>query len=128
MSDKGSGRIGEDYAARRLLSDGFRILARNFRSRYGEIDIVASDSDYILFVEVKTRAQNALATPAQSVTVYKQRHIIAAAYAFLAANPSRLQPRFDICEVTTQSATDFRVIRYRHLKGAFDLNGGNWHD
>ncbi len=128
MADRGSGKLGEDFAAAKLSEDGYQILARNFRVRQGEIDIVAQKGEYITFIEVKTRASGALATPAEAVVLKKQRKIIMAAYLYLSKCPTELQPRFDIVEVITRSPRDFRVIQYNHIEGAFDLNGSNWYD
>ena len=50
-----SGKIGEDYAAQFLTKKGYRVVARNYRSRFGEIDLIAENKEYIVFAEVKTR-------------------------------------------------------------------------
>ena len=52
MADNSSGRLGEQYAAERMKNDGYEIICTNYRSRFGEIDIIASDSKYIVFVSV----------------------------------------------------------------------------
>lgn len=99
MTQKEIGTWGEEYAARHLLQQGWNILRRNYYSRYGEIDIIAFDAQYILFVEVKTRAPGSWSTPAQAVDKAKQRRLLLTAQAFLAQYPVNLQPRFDVCEV-----------------------------
>lgn len=96
-----SGRIGEDYAAKWLIAHGYRIVERNYYSRYGEIDIIAEDSQYIVFVEVKTREDGSMVSPAESVTKSKQRKIMLTAQLFLQKSQSALQPRFDVAAVTT---------------------------
>lgn len=60
-----SGKAGEEHIARWLESQGYEILARNFHSRYGEIDIVAQRPPYIAFVEVKARVENSLVSPSR---------------------------------------------------------------
>lgn len=95
-----TGRIGEDYAARWLECHGYRVVERNYHSRYGEIDIIAEDSQYIIFVEVKTRAEGSIVRPAESVDRRKQEKILVTAQQFLQESPQTLQPRFDVAAVT----------------------------
>lgn len=96
-----TGRAGEDYAAEWLKNHGYHIVARNYHSRYGEIDIIAEDSQYIVFVEVKTRADGSMVPPAEAVTRSKQKKILLTAQIYLQKNHSTLQPRFDVAAVTT---------------------------
>ena len=65
------GAFGERLAAAHLEAKGYRIRARNYRCREGEIDIVAQDGDTLVFVEVRTRRGDALGGPAESVTATK---------------------------------------------------------
>jgi putative endonuclease len=65
------GRLAENYAVRLLISKGYKILERNFRSRFGEIDIVATDSDTLVFVEVKSRWSKKFGAPEEAVTSQK---------------------------------------------------------
>lgn len=69
------GDAGEDFAAKILTMQGYQILERKYRSKAGEIDIIAEKSDELIFVEVKTRKSVNFGTPAESVTLGKQRHI-----------------------------------------------------
>lgn len=103
-------QISTDY----LRQKGYRILERNYRSRYGEIDIIACDSQYIVFVEVKARKPGAIMTGLEAVTQQKQRKIVATALCYLEQHPTSLQPRFD---VITLSTTGQRKLR--HLENAF---------
>ena len=82
-----SGKAGEEHIARWLESQGYEILARNFHSRYGEIDIVAQRPPYIAFVEVKARVENSLVSPFEAITPRKQRKIIATAQEYLRQHP-----------------------------------------
>ena len=95
------GSLGEDGVSEWLQRRGFRVLCRNYHSRYGEVDIIAADDYYILFVEVKTRAERHLVSPLEAVTVKKQRRLIQTARLYLQANPVLLQPRFDVAAVIT---------------------------
>jgi putative endonuclease len=117
MNKANTGKIGELETARYLRKNGYEIVAANFRSRYGEIDIIAKNKKYICFVEVKTRAPGQLFSPRDAVTVSKRKKIISTANIFLSQNETRLQPRFDIAEVT---ALDGRVMDINLIENAFD--------
>ncbi|MHB8707554.1 MAG: YraN family protein [Desulfuromonadales bacterium] len=94
------GKQGEELAARYLEQRGFTIVARNHRTPIGELDIIARDRRYLLFVEVKTRRSNAFGAPAEAVGAHKQRQILRAAQWFLmTARYPGLQPRFDVISV-----------------------------
>ncbi len=91
------GKAGEDNAIRVLKKNGYRIIERNYRCRYGEIDIIARDGDTIVFVEVKTRSNSSFGPPKASVDHRKQRHIIKAATEYLARCGLMDRPaRFDV--------------------------------
>jgi len=83
------GSAGERAAERFLRTRGYRILARNFRTRYGEIDLVARDGRTVVFVEVKTRRGTGYGMPEEAVTAAKRRHLILAARIYLSL--SRLE-------------------------------------
>ena len=89
MARVSKGAAGEVLAARYLRDKGYTIEAANYRCRFGEIDIIASDKTYIVFVEVKTRAENSLYQPREAVTQMKQRRIVKTAKLFL-TNPADL--------------------------------------
>lgn len=111
-----TGGIGEAFAAKQLRKKGYQILALNYRSRFGEIDIIAANKAYIIFVEVKTRKQAGLTDPYEAVTREKQQKIRRTAQMYLSANPTALQPRFDVAAVYTQN---MRVVRFEILENAF---------
>lgn len=73
------GKWGEDVAAEHLTARGCEIVARNARTPYGEIDIIAKQNDIIIFVEVKTRTSNKMGLPEESITGRKRQHMISAA-------------------------------------------------
>ena len=116
-----NGLLGEQYAAEALKKKGYRIAAANYHCRFGEIDIIAENEEYIAFVEVKTRAANSLYSPAEAVTASKQQKIIVTAQHYLLQSQSKLQPRFDVFEVVTASKSDFRVIKAEHIENAFGV-------
>lgn len=72
-------RFGEDVAAKFLQKNGYKIIDRNFRKSYAEIDIVAVDKNSLIFVEVKTRRSNAFGTPLEGITPWKLRSLIKSA-------------------------------------------------
>jgi len=112
------GRFGEEKAAERLASIGYKILARNFRCRLGELDLVAQQGRFIVFVEVKLRKNTAYGTAAEFVTASKQRKVFLAAQFYLQKHPTSLQPRFDVIEVYAPQGTEGE-IRINHIENAF---------
>ena len=80
------GRWGEDAVAAYLTERGYEIIARNARTPYGEIDIVAKQQDITIFVEVKTRTSNKMGLPEESVNLRKQVHMLACAEHYAAEN------------------------------------------
>lgn len=111
-----SGPAGERYAARMLKKLGYKVIARNFRSRFGEIDIIAENRQYIIFVEVKTRKRDSMVSPLEAVTYSKQRKIILTAEAFLRSCPTNLQPRFDVAAVETEQG---KIVGWELYENAF---------
>ncbi len=120
MAQISKGAAGEIMAARFLREKGYTILASGYRSRFGEIDIIARDRSYIVFVEVKTRSENTYALPREAVTVQKQRRLLQTAALYLKSNPCRLQPRFDVVEVWTDPRYPLRPKQIDHLIGAYE--------
>ena len=103
MSGEGKalGRRGEEFAAAFLAERGYRILALNYRKKFGELDIVAEDGGVIVFVEVKTRRTRSFGHPLESVTAAKKQRMVRAAQAWLADNRCQDRPcRFDAVAVT----------------------------
>jgi len=114
------GAIGEQTAADYLVKQGYRILERNFRSRGGEVDIVAKDRQgCIAFVEVKTRRSLAYGLPQLAVTPRKQHQISKGALAWLSKNRlHNCAARFDVIAVLLQ---DGAAPTVEHIPNAFDL-------
>lgn len=113
------GVAGERAAAEFLKGRGYEIVARNYRSLYGEIDLVAQNGEVLAFVEVKTRRVNSMAAPAASVTPAKQKKIIQTALMFLSEHGMPLQPRFDVAEVIW----DGSIREIRLIENAFTTEG-----
>ena len=116
------GNIGEDAAAIYLQKHGFEIIKRNYFSRYGEIDIIAKKDKYIVFVEVKTRKENAQSKACEALTYSKKNKIVKTAMIYLLYNPVDLQPRFDFIEVETDKFSG-NVKFIDHIKNAFLVEG-----
>lgn len=114
------GQLGEDAACRYLRQLGFKLLARNFACRHGEIDLVFRDEDCLVFVEVKTRAVETWARPAHAVNQEKRRRLSRTALEYLrqARNPP-VAIRFDIIEVLLENES---VCELRHLPNTFGLS------
>lgn len=94
------GKTGEDLAAAELERLGYAILARRYRTRYGEIDIVARDGETIVFVEVKARANAECGTAAEAITPRKQRKLAWMAEDYLARHDlTSVACRFDVLAI-----------------------------
>lgn len=94
------GSKGEKTANRYLRLHGFRIIETNFRSRYGEIDIIAREKDTVVFVEVKTRKTDDLGYPEESVNYHKRNKIIQSAKYYLHKHKiTNTNIRFDIIAI-----------------------------
>lgn len=91
------GNRGEEIATRYLKEQGYRILTRNYRSRYGEVDIICTWEQSIVFVEVKTRASTSFGSPEESITRSKREHIRKVALIYLQSYPHPFKEmRFDV--------------------------------
>lgn len=105
MSDKAAlGPRGEDMAAGYLSRKGYVIRNRNWRSGRTEIDIIAENSKYIVFVEVKTRSSDYSVHPSEAVNVPKQRTIINAASNYINRYEITKEARFDIITLISSEA------------------------
>jgi putative endonuclease len=111
------GRLGEQLADARLRAAGLRVVARNWRCREGETDLVAAGQGLLVFCEVKARRGDGYGTPAAAVTAAKQARLRRVAAAYLAANPTvPSRVRFDVVTVTWPRG--HRPV-VDHLEGAF---------
>ena len=113
------GRLGEAQTAEYLRRKGYRILAMNYKTRFGEIDVIAADRHYLTFVEVKLRRNASFAQAREFVTPRKQQRIILAAESWLQKNPTELQPRFDVAEVYTDGAHSPAATHIEYIENAF---------
>jgi len=81
------GKLGEDYAVKLLQAAGYKIIGRNFHSRFGEIDIIAQDNDTLVFVEVKARWEDKFGRPQEAVNTRKINSIMKTGEYFKLLNP-----------------------------------------
>ena len=115
------GDFGEDIACRYLRRRGYTIVGRNFTCRMGEIDIIAQNRKYTVFVEVKLRKNAAFAEAREFVTAAKQRRVIVAAEFWLAKHPESRQPRFDVVEVYAPEGLQTKNPEIHHIEDAYQL-------
>lgn len=121
------GRYGESVACFYLQSKKFKILEQNYYASHNEIDIIAENKKYIIFVEVKTRSCScerdlAYGTPAMAVTLSKQRRTLAAAQTYLIDHPTSRSPRMDVIEVYLSKpkfGEPAEVIKINHIEDAY---------
>lgn len=118
MSDKKIlGNTGEKAATDFLIKNKLKIIEKNFKNRIGEIDIIAKDKEYLVFVEVKTRTGTGYGLPCQAVDARKQKVIGKVASMYLANNNLSNQCcRFDIIEVYSNCS---KIEKITHIKDAF---------
>lgn len=113
------GRSGEDLACDHLQRLGYEIVARGFRLFRGEIDIIAREGPTLVFIEVKTRADESFGRPEESVTAGKQRQVrrIALGYLHMTGTPSDSPCRFDVISIIVPK--DGSGMRLEHFRDAF---------
>ena len=126
-----TGRFGEELAAKLLRKKGYKILERNYRAGHNEIDIIAENKEYTVFVEVKTRTEHKVfgfeyGEPADAVNLGKQRRTVQAAKAYLYKQDGNEEHdkmiRFDIIEVYLRDAmfsSSPALLKIEHMEDAF---------
>lgn len=101
------GAWGERLAEAYLIDQGLELLERNFRTSYGEIDLVMLQGDQLVFVEVKTRSSDAFGLPEESVTERKKEHLLQAAQQYMEDHPdSQLDWRIDVVSIRKKAGND----------------------
>ena len=113
------GAWGESLAADYLRKKRYRILACNYRCRFGELDLVCQNRNYLVFVEVKLRKNDSYGEAREFVGAEKQNRVRAAASRWMQQNPCDLQPRFDVIEIYAPDGMQTRRPVVRHLEDAF---------
>ena len=113
------GKYGELEAARYLQKQGYKLYDVNYRCRFGEIDLICTKGQYLVFVEVKTRTNLQMGLPREYVTGAKQRRIKKTALFYLAAHDLDCPARFDVAEVYAEKPGDKNGVRIEYLEDAF---------
>ncbi|MDD5409785.1 MAG: YraN family protein [Candidatus Omnitrophica bacterium] len=115
------GKQAESAAVKFLQGQGYKLIRRNYKTKFGEIDIIAEDKGVICFVEVKARHTRLFGEPAEAVSTAKQRQISKAAICYLKENNLlERQARFDVTSLLYKED----VPEIDLIKDAFDLNSG----
>lgn len=122
------GKTGEDVAVKFLEQNGYTVLERNYRSGHQEIDIIARDHEFLIFVEVKTRSCHipesmSYGRPARAVGSTKQKNTVLAAQSYLRQHPENtLQPRIDVIEIYLKKTVEGAppsLLNVHHIRNAF---------
>ena len=126
-----TGRLGEDIAVNFLRKNGYTVKDRNIHLSHNELDIVAEDSNYIVFIEVKTRSykndegSSDYGTPAMAVDRKKRTDTVKASRAYLSKHRTKKQPRIDVIEIylKQEDSENPQLIKINHIRNAFGSNG-----
>ncbi len=114
LEKAGLGRSSEQKAAKYLEKIGYRILCRNFRVKKAEIDIIAEDGPWLVFVEVKARSSGLFGAPEEAVDFKKQRKMMDAARSYMAVEKTERPARFDVIAIGPGGL--------EHIKDAFETD------
>lgn len=126
-----TGRLGEDIAVNFLRENGYTVKDRNIHLSHNELDIVAEDENYMVFIEVKTRTYKGddgssdYGTPAMAVDLKKRTDTVKASRAYLSKHRTKKQPRIDVIEVYLNQSDNGSptLIKINHIRNAFGANG-----
>ena len=111
------GKEGEEIASGFLKKKGFRIIEKNYRTVFGEIDIIAQDREVLVFVEVKTRADISFAYPFEAVNRKKREKIRKTAVCFMKNLKKEVPARFDILSICLKNGKQ----QIEHIQDAFEV-------
>lgn len=113
------GAWGEAVAAEYIRRKRYKVVATGYRCRYGEIDLIAQNKQYLLFIEVKLRRSDRFAEAKEFVDNRKQERLRTTASVYLDQFPTELQPRFDVIEIYAPEGTLTKHPHIIHLEDAF---------
>ena len=114
-----AGAWGEALAAEYLRKKRYTLVAAGYYCKFGEIDLIVKDRKYLVFVEVKLRKNARFAQALEYVDRRKQDRLRITASMYLAENPTKLQPRFDVIEVYAPEGIETKKPRINHIEDAF---------
>lgn len=117
--NKLAGAWGEALAAEYLRKKRYKIVASGYSCRFGEIDLIVQNREYLVFVEVKLRKSADFARAMEYVDRRKQDRLRTTASLYLSENPTRLQPRFDVIEIYAPEGTETAHPEIYHMEDAF---------
>ena len=123
MTKSEIGKLGEESVCTYVIERGYKITARNYRIKGGEIDIIAENGDYIAFVEVKSRKPDSMVSGFEAVNKRKRGLIIKTAADYCCKYPNMLQPRFDVAQVIIDAG---KVLSIDYILNAYDTTGYNF--
>ena len=118
-TSKLTGAWGEAIAAEYLRKKHYKIIANGYHSRFGEIDLIAQNRKFLVFVEVKLRKSAKFAEAREYVDTRKQDKLRITASLYLSQNPTNLQPRFDVIEIYASEGTATVTPEIYHMEDAF---------
>ena len=118
FKSKNIGDMGEKKAVKFLKKKGYKILETNFKTNFGEIDIIAKKDEYICFVEVKTRSTDDFGEPREAVDFYKQKKITSVAQYYITKQKDDVLCRFDVIEVKYKKE-NLKITEINHIEDAF---------
>ncbi len=119
MVDKELGKRGEEIVCEYIRRKGMAVFRTNYRTRFGEVDVIAESETHIIFIEVKTREEGAMVSGADAIDLAKRRRIMMSAQSFMNALPVKLPPRFDVAEVTVREQSGKRKFSLKYIEDAF---------
>ena len=117
MNTRERGSWGEQQALSFLYKKGYTLVKKNFRSRFGEVDLIVKNNEFVVFVEVKVRRNSTFAHAREFVSRKKQGKMRSTANLWLSSRPVELQPRFDVIEI--YSGDSFGEPQINHIINAF---------
>ena len=113
------GAWGERIAADYLTKKRYKLVAANYRCRFGELDLIVHNRSHLVFVEVKLRKNASFAAAREYVDLRKQEKLRMTASLYLSQNPTKLQPRFDVIEIYAPEGIQTAQPEIIHLEDAF---------
>ena len=113
------GAWGESLAAEYLRKKKYALVAMNYKTRYGEIDLIVRNRKFLVFVEIKLRKSDSFASAADFVDSRKQNRLRLTAQMYLSEKPTLLQPRFDVVEIYAPQGIETLKPTINHMEDAF---------
>jgi len=110
------GHLGETIAKQYLQNNGYRIIEKNYRTKYAEIDLVAYDKGILVFVEVRTKIDEQFGSPEESINRHKMRKLVKNAEAYVARKRYTKEYRIDaLCIVLGKNKSPHRINHYKNI-------------